>query len=237
MRALVENVSAERIVRALRALGEADMRADPLSPLPLELAIATSILGSAPAAPPPVATPAPRTAATPVPPPPAPRPAAKAPAPREQPAAKEEPQAAGPKDEPKAVAPKEEPPPRAEASARAASENGHEASPELDGVRERWQEIYQRAREIDRKVGALLNSGSGIVQSSADEIVFAFRYEWMLQKMHENGGENQRVLQQAVDDVLGPGSKVRCIFDKDVDTQHPSRGGHLVRAVEALSEN
>ncbi|OGO50140.1 MAG: DNA polymerase III, subunit gamma and tau, partial [Chloroflexi bacterium RBG_16_68_14] len=40
MCALVADVPAERIVAALRAFGEADLRADPLSPLPLELALA-----------------------------------------------------------------------------------------------------------------------------------------------------------------------------------------------------
>ena len=60
MRTQVADVPAERIVGTLRAFGQADLRADPLSPLPLELALATSILGAeprtaAPAAPPRVA--------------------------------------------------------------------------------------------------------------------------------------------------------------------------------------
>jgi hypothetical protein len=154
-----------------------------------------------------------------------------------QPAAKEEPKVPLPKDEPEAAAPKEEPPPNAGAPVPETSENGHEASPELAAVRDRWQEIYQRARELHFRVGALLNSGCGITLASGDEIVFGFRHKMHLDRMLADGGENLRALQQAVDEVLGAGHKVRCIEDPDVDTQRPSRGGHLVRAVEALSED
>ena len=45
MNALVADVPADRIVAALKAFGEADLRADPLSPLPLEIALATCALG------------------------------------------------------------------------------------------------------------------------------------------------------------------------------------------------
>ncbi|MCH8065052.1 MAG: DNA polymerase III subunit gamma/tau [Chloroflexi bacterium] len=46
MRALVAEIGTDRIVSTLRAFGEADLRADPLSPLPLELALAGSILAA-----------------------------------------------------------------------------------------------------------------------------------------------------------------------------------------------
>lgn len=62
MRAIVADVPVERIVAALRAFGEADLRADPLSPLPLELALACTAvpqLEPAPAAVPPPAQEAP----------------------------------------------------------------------------------------------------------------------------------------------------------------------------------
>jgi pyrimidine operon attenuation protein/uracil phosphoribosyltransferase len=52
--------------------------------------------------------------------------------------------------------------------------------------------------------------------------------------MNGDGGENLRALQQAVDDTLGPGRRVRCVLDADVEIQRPARGGHLVRAVEEL---
>lgn len=56
MRESIVDVSRETLVQALRAFGQADLRADPLSPLPLELALADSV------APPPAAV-APRAEA------------------------------------------------------------------------------------------------------------------------------------------------------------------------------
>ena len=56
----------------------------------------------------------------------------------------------------------------------------------------------------------------------------------LLDRMESDGGENLRALQQAVDDVLGPGRTVKCVLDPNVDAQRPSRGGHLVRAAEEL---
>ncbi len=49
MRGSIEGASPQKLVRALRAFGLADLRADPLSPLPLELALADATM--APAAP------------------------------------------------------------------------------------------------------------------------------------------------------------------------------------------
>src|SRR6185295_4835246 len=48
MRASLEGVPPPRLVQALRAFGQADLREDPLSPLPLELALAESIMEPAP---------------------------------------------------------------------------------------------------------------------------------------------------------------------------------------------
>jgi DNA polymerase-3 subunit gamma/tau len=47
MRASIEGVAHEPLVRALRAFGLADLRADPLSPLPLELALADATMSPA----------------------------------------------------------------------------------------------------------------------------------------------------------------------------------------------
>ena len=51
MRASVDGVLQARLVQALRAFGQADLREDPLSPLPLELALADAALEPAPAVP------------------------------------------------------------------------------------------------------------------------------------------------------------------------------------------
>jgi hypothetical protein len=107
-------------------------------------------------------------------------------------------------------------------------------SVDLDEIRSHWQAIYQRARELQYKAGALLNSGCGIIDATPTEIVFGFRHTMLLDRMQGDGGDNLRALQQAVDDVLGPGRTVRCVQDANVDVQRPARGGHLVRAAEEL---
>jgi hypothetical protein len=218
----VKDVPSDRIVAALKAFGEADLRSDPLSPLPLELALATTALAKE----------APATAAAPSAP--AQQPARPAPPPR-QPSMERRVVA---RDE----APRAEPSSNGEAPAAAANPAKKAAEPlpssaDLEDIRARWQEIYQRARELDFQTGALLNSGCGIIEATGDEIVFGFRVALMLDKMQEGGGKNVRALQQAVDDVLGPGRTVRCVPDANVNVQRPSRGGHLVRAAEELVSN
>ena len=47
MRASLDGIAHEKLVRALRAFGLADLRADPLSPLPLELALADATMSPA----------------------------------------------------------------------------------------------------------------------------------------------------------------------------------------------
>jgi DNA polymerase-3 subunit gamma/tau len=95
MQAIVAEVPRETMVRALRAFGQADLRADPLSPLPLELALADSV-----APPPAAATGAPAARSEPAMARPAPRPAqpasrptAAAPRPANPPAADDTPRA------------------------------------------------------------------------------------------------------------------------------------------------
>ena len=279
MRALVADVSAERVIGVLRAFGEADLRADPLSPLPLELALASSTL--APAAAPaqaaspsqeaaataapqprprpskPRTTPEPKTASPAPPEVPAPTeaqkparsaasepavtpPASEAPAPTEgqKPArsAASEPPATPPASEEPAITEAEEPARSAasEPAATPADVSQEAVPPLLAEVRAQWPEIYRRARELDYRTGALLNSGCGIIQASEDEIVFGFRHAMHLDRMQGDGGENLRALQQALDDVLGAGRTVRCVLEPNVDVLRPARGGHLVRAAEEL---
>jgi len=72
MKKLLEGVAREALVQALRAFGQADLRGDPWSSLPLELALAECILARGPEqAPPPSPAPPPRRQAEP----PAPAPA------------------------------------------------------------------------------------------------------------------------------------------------------------------
>jgi DNA polymerase-3 subunit gamma/tau len=227
MSKVVSDVSAERIVAALHAFGEADLRSDPLSPLPLELALATTTL----------AKDTPETPATPPPAASTPRPAPRQAAPKPTGASLSEQRPVRPPTAPNGdAAPMQR---QRVASPEAGERKVVAASPSanVDDLRERWQEIYQRAREIHYKAGALLNSGCGIIDAGEDEIVFGFRHKVMLDKIQGDGGENLRALQQAVDDVLGPGRTVRCVHDENADVQRPGRGGHLVRAAEELLSN
>jgi len=244
MQTLVEPVSAERLVTALRAFGQADLRADPLSPLPLELALATCTLGppergveapeaavaeapEAPAAPSPRARPAaaprgrPRVAPTESPAEPAPRPGRIASWAAQEAAQPETAPAAG------------EPSPAAEGEAQpvAAAES---ADPALEQVRARWHDIYAQARTLNHRTGALLNSGCDIIGISDEEIVFGFRFDVHVDKV--NTSENLAALQSAVDGVLGPGHRVRCVAAPNLkEWRAPQgRGGHLIQAAREM---
>ena len=253
MRSLVADVPQLRIVAALRAFGDADLRADPLSPLPLELALAGLVVKETPEAVPAPAAPASSQPPAPQPRTPAKRPPAASPAPK--PAAARSASKAKQADSPPVAAPgtdrengeqpaatPDSPQPAAtpkSAQPAAAPESAPQVAradetPELAAARERWPEIYERTRELEFRAGALLNSGCGIIEASPDEIVFGFRFEMLLQRMQGDGGENIRALQQAVDDVLGTGREVRCVLAPDVEVQKVQRGGHLVRAAEEM---
>ncbi len=224
MSELVAGVPPRKIVDTLRAFGEADLRNDPLSPLPLELALASSVLtASAPKSS--LAPPTPTTSgggqplARPVA-----RPVAAAPRPV-RPAAPSDPSAED------RIAPAGNGAAEEGATRQAMPADG----PLLDQAKARWPEIYQRTREIDHKAGALLNSGCGIIDASDDAIVFGFRHKMHLDRIQADGGGSLKALQQAVDELLGAGRTVRCVFAPDVEIQRPTgRGGHLVRAAEEL---
>jgi DNA polymerase-3 subunit gamma/tau len=214
MKSLVAELPPERIVGALRAFGEADLRADPLSPLPLEIALATCALGlveppenakrTQEVGPPTVASQGKRA-----PQPADPRPRKAQPSPEVK---------AGPPDK-----------------AARSSDNGASHAADLESVRARWPEIYTRTRELDHKSGALLNSGCGIIEVSDSEIVFGFKHQMLLDKMLADGGGSVRTLQQAVDEAVGAGRSIRCVLAPDVDAQKPpGRGGHLVRAAQEM---
>jgi len=232
---VVSDAPTERIVTALRAFGEADLRSDPLSPLPLELALATTVLAK---------NGQPAREAT--------QPARSAPArPAPQPTIERSvPAAQNTLKGPPARTPAVEPRGASKSIPVAASNGGTPEQPvevpaagptstvapsaDLEEIRARWQDIYERAREVHYRAGALLNSGCGIIDASPTEIVFGFRHQMLFDRVQGDGGENIRALQQAVDDVLGPGRTVRCVLDASVDVQRPARGGHLVRAAEEL---
>lgn len=229
-KAVVDDVPTDRIVAALKSFGEADLRSDPLSPLPLEVALATTVLAKDA-----------RPVTESLPPPSKPsalaRPPQGSPPVRRNAADRAPPVEPSPSPAEAGAAVANGDSPRASAAKKAPKTAPVAATADVEEVRSHWQDIYVRAREIDFQTGALLNSGCGIIDVTSEEIVFGFRVSLMLDKMQEGGGKNIRALQQAVDEVLGPGRTVRCVPDANVDVQRPSRGGHLVRAAEELVSN
>jgi DNA polymerase-3 subunit gamma/tau len=258
LKAQASGVSADRILRALKTFGQADLRADPQSSLPLELALADCVLGPAEAE-----APAPQAVEAARRPPPAgyPVPAAPArsrieawaateekapPAPTRRAAAQ-----AAPKPPPEAG-----PPPRPKAEEPAAAATGPAASVEepalqpepapasalsgpvtLEQARERWRDIYSLTRQLNFKAGALLNSGCDIVEVEGGAVVFGFRSEWLAERMNSgDGGSNLKSLQEAVNRVLGQGHDVRCIHAPEAAARPISgrRGGHLVEAAREM---
>jgi len=253
MKAQASGVGAERILRAVKTFGQADLRADPQSSLPLELALAECVLGpserEAPAPGPPATeasrrapartTPAPARAprsrieawasAEEKPPPTQERgarpPAASTPPPEAGPPAAEEPAAAPAR----ATASAEEPAP--------APRPGPSGPLTLESARERWRDIYSLTRQLNFKAGALLNSGCDIVEVGDGAVVFGFRNQWPAQQMSGgDGGSNLKALQEAVDQVLGKGHEVRCIHSPQTASRPVSgrRAGHLVEAAREM---
>jgi DNA polymerase-3 subunit gamma/tau len=255
LKALASDAGAEDILRALKVFGQADLRADPQSSLPLELALAECVLGPVEKeAPAPIPQPGP--IARPAPPrPPPPRPAPGGP-PRsridawaatepETPPAHQA-RASKPAAEPRVEAP-------AVASGTAASTGEPTPRPEpkparepapppsgpltLEAARERWPDIYSLTRQLNVKAGALLNSGCDIVEVQDGAAVFGFRHEWMVGKMNsDDGGSNLKALQEAVARVLGQDVSVRCIHAPEAASRPFSarRAGHLVEAAREM---
>ncbi|MGB6837906.1 MAG: hypothetical protein WBF66_09405, partial [Dehalococcoidia bacterium] len=108
------------------------------------------------------------------------------------------------------------------------------ADPALEQVRARWHEIYAQARTLNHRTGALLNSGCDIIGVSDEEIVFGFRFDVHVDKV--NTSENLAALQEAVDAVLGPGHRVRCVAAPNLkEWRAPQgRGGHLIQAAREM---
>ncbi len=234
MKKLLDGVGKEEIVRALRAFGQVDVRADPLSSLPLEMALAECVLAREAAearkvaAPPPVerreAAPArpafPSASARderPAPAAPSRRRAAPA-----SPSVAAGPEAAGDgPDQPDEMGPPPVPVPA-----------------EVSALREKWPAIYQLARKINFKAGALLNSGCAITGVDDNTVVFSFRHGPLAEKMNSGeGGAYLEALREAVQKVLGAAYEVKCVYDPQAATTRAGgggSGGHLVQAAREL---
>ena len=227
MAAAVSAVPIDHLLTALRAFGEADLRADPNSTIPLDVALADCILGrmAAPAAAATAATPTPRTAPERV------RPA-------EGPSAGS---GHSVRTRPQATQPAAGPPPRNRIEAWAADAadstpaNGGAPAIGLDQVRELMPRIYAAAREKEFHVGALLNGPCDIMGVSESEVTFVFRHPNHAQKIMEP--QNHKVLVEAVSQVLGRPLTVRCVHDAEATSwkqREAAARSPLVRAAQEM---
>ena len=229
MRASTEGVPVTRMVRALKAFGQADLRADPLSPLPLELALAESILepaapsrADAPAAARPAAPP-PRTA-----PPQQPRTAPAPTSARTQPASRERVPTELRRDLSKASAediaamlgskapvipPASDEP--ADVPPTPAEHHAIEPLPGAEGAHADLGNFVQQLRQLARpravKLDALLN-GSCEAVSWQDGVLTLGFYEDKFHKKGVEEAQNRRIYEELAAQILGAPASIRCII-------------------------
>jgi DNA polymerase-3 subunit gamma/tau len=249
MKASLANVATDDVVRALRAFGSADFRAEPLSSLPLELALADCALAkerdqahavqvaAARAAMPE------RPAQRPAPTPQRERPRS---GPNDGPGPSRGPQGQPPRSAPPAARPalRPVPPSGEERPAFAPQERtlapvartapppppmeDDNAPPAVKQARERWMELFNLTRTMDKRAGAFLNSPCDIValDEAGGRMTIGFRFPFHAEKLAKgDGGANLDVLTRAVQQVYGKAYKVECTHDPNVIDRRRMMGG------------
>ena len=240
MRANIDDVPAATLIRALRAFGQADLRVDPLSPLPLELALAESTVEPVPAAAAPAAAAsrtAPPRAAAPPPRPAGGRPAASAPPPRPA-APPETPHERVPADlrrdlskasaediaamlgsKAPVIPPASDEPESVPAPPAANGSAEHHAIEPLPGVGDTAssgdlstfvQQLRALARPRSVKLDALLN-GSCEAVSWQDGVLTLGFFEDKFHKKGVEEAQNRRVYEELAAEILGAPVSIRCI--------------------------
>jgi DNA polymerase III subunit gamma/tau len=254
LRGAVTTMSTAQIVTALRSFGEADLKADPNSTLPLDIALAECALGIGQASNQSTA-PEPQAARTEVPAPaavrrvapePAPTPARAEPAPapvsvrREPPApvtpARPEPAMPEPGSDadergvrPDPVAPAAS----NETAARARPASSGPVAADLGSARQQMRHIYEKARTTGFQVGALLNSGCDIIEADESSIVFGFKFPVHAEKAADK--RNLETLTTIVSEVMGRTVSVRCVLDITVEPWNLRQSNSpLVRAAQEM---
>jgi DNA polymerase-3 subunit gamma/tau len=247
LRAAVKDVPTPQILTALRAFGEADLKADPNSTLPLDIALAECALGvsgapsvgnqataqpgrapepvrQAPPTPAPVSQPPPVTPAEPV---------AQAPSTGSAPTAQEDvPPAQEVTATPEETPPAETTPVPVPQPVRVASAEGALA---LETARDQMRPIYEKARAAGYQLGALLNSGCDIIEADESAIVIGFRHANHLSRMSEQS--NLDALTAIVSEVMGRPMSVSCIHDETVEAWNaraPAGRSSLVQAAQEM---
>jgi len=214
MRAAVADIPVAVVLSSLKAFGEADLKPDPNSTLPLDIALSECILrrSAAAAVPPQAAAPGPRDA-----PPPA-RQIATAPVPNPQ-----TPRAPDTKAEPEKAAP-----------ARPTSPSGGNGTAQgLAAAREQMQQLYYAAKARDARIGAFVNSACDVIEADDGMITLGFLHEAILKMVQQP--QNLKVLCEVASEVMGRPVEVRCVLESHVEpwTKRFPRSS-LVRAAEQM---
>jgi DNA polymerase-3 subunit gamma/tau len=221
MRSAVADVPVNVLLSALKAFGEADLKPDPNSTLPLDIALSECILGRDARPPAPAETaagpaPADRTVAPP---------RARQSAPEEVPPVRVQ------RPDQPATASSE--PGEAPAVPKAVANGAAAAGSPLDAARAQMQQIYYAAKGRDARIGAFVNSACDIIDADDQIITFGFLHEPILAMVQQP--QNLKVLAEVASEVLGRSVKVKCVHDPNVEpwTRRSPRNP-LVRAAEQM---
>ncbi len=222
LKEVIQDIETPVIVRALRAFGQADLRADPLSPLPLELALAETVLAPAHE---PEASVSPPAVARPVATPPAQRrPQAAASQPR-QPAPRRAQAPAGTSPQPPAARADAAPQPAIEGNSRPPEPT--EPSDEAPPATAREVSLVDRIRyaidTVDRRQAAWLNGTCHVGSCENGVLTLVFYNGFGIHKGKVESSPLREMVERAASDILGEPVKVRCIMG-----ERPKKGGHTV---------
>jgi DNA polymerase-3 subunit gamma/tau len=216
MREAVAEVPMAAILAALRAFGEADLKPDPNSTLPLDIALAECVMSqtaAAEAAPTPAAVEhTQRVAAIPAP---------------EQ---RRQPPAAAPTS-PVSKAPPASAPAREPVASRAA---GPRAEPSPAGAGgDHMQRMFDAARARGVQFGAVINRTCAIIEETDEAITLGFVHEAIMKLALQPA--NLKVLVEAASEALGRHVDVHCVHQAGVTpwTLETSRSP-LVRAAQEM---
>jgi DNA polymerase-3 subunit gamma/tau len=246
-------VQTAGLLAALRAFGEADLKQDPNSTLPLDIALAECVLGRASGQAgnqveatgnQQQATRAPETRSTS-----SRQPAANSPVPPTSgrpsppPAARTEPVTSEPAPAMRTTSAEPAMPPEPASSDIATEPPREEVSyaepavvpPDLAAVRARLRLIYERAREAQVQVAALINSVCDIIEADESMVTFGFKYPAQADKISEP--RYLQVLTGVVSGVLGREVSVRCVLDPNVEAwtqRERANRSPLVRAAQEM---
>jgi DNA polymerase-3 subunit gamma/tau len=113
--------------------------------------------------------------------------------------------------------------------------NATAVEPSLEAARQRLRALYDRARSLEVHVGALLNGPCDIIAADEAALTFGFKYPAHAKKMLE--ADNLRVLAGAVADVMGRPVEVRCVHDPNVESwkqRETASRSPLVRAAQDM---